>query len=233
LSPEALRRLETLEEFSDLGAGFQVALRDLELRGAGDLFGAEQSGFIHAVGYEYYQELLEEAIAEVKAELELPVGESAACKGPQCTVEADWPAQIPAAWIPHPAARLEIYRQFSGIPDEVALQALLRDLLDRFGDLPEPVLMLADVLRLRWLGDELGLRVIHVHKNQMRIEFRQAPVAKVLLHALHQLEGIQFSLHSEGERAGVTLRPVSHPKEALALLAQLGENLKSLSTQLP
>jgi len=71
-----------------------------------------------------------------------------------------------------------------------------------------------------------------VHKNQMRIEFRQAPVAKVLLHALHQLEGTQFSLHSEGERAGVTLRPVSHPKEALALLAQLGENLKSLSTQL-
>ena len=233
LSPEALRRLETLEEFSDLGAGFQVALRDLELRGAGDLFGAEQSGFIHAVGYEYYQELLEEAIGEVKAELELPVGESAACKGPQCTVEADWPAQIPAAWIPHPAARLEIYRQFSGIPDEVALQALLRDLLDRFGDLPEPVLMLADVLRLRWLGDELGLRVIHVRKNQMRIEFRQAPVAKVLLHALHQLEGIQFSLHSEGERAGVTLRPVSHSKEALALLAQLGENLESLSTQLP
>ncbi len=231
LSPEALRRLETLEEFSDLGAGFQIALRDLELRGAGDLFGAEQSGFIHAVGYEYYQELLEEAIAEVKAELDLPAEAVSRRKGPQCSVEADWPAQIPPDWVPHPAARLDIYRQFSNTPDEAALQELLRNLLDRFGELPEPLLMLADILRLRWLGDELDLQLIRVHKNQMRIDFRKAPSGRLLLHALHQLRDVQFHLHSEGERTGVTLRPVSHPKEALSILAQIAENLRTLSPQ--
>ncbi len=231
LSPEALRRLETLEEFSDLGAGFQIALRDLELRGAGDLFGAEQSGFIHAVGYEYYQELLEEAIAEVKAELDLPAQAVSPRKGPQCSVEADWPAQIPPEWVPHPAARLDIYRQLSNIPDEAALQELLRNLLDRFGELPEPVLMLADILRLRWLGDEVGLQLIRVHKNQMRIDFRKAPPGRLLLQALHQLRDVQFHLHSEGERTGVTLRPISHPKEALSILAQIAENLRTLSPQ--
>jgi transcription-repair coupling factor (superfamily II helicase) len=222
--------LETLEEFSDLGAGFQIALRDLELRGAGDLFGAEQSGFIHAVGYEYYQELLEEAIMEVKAELEIPHEGLSKRKGPQCTVEADWPAQIPSDWIPHPATRLDIYRQLSSTQNEAALQELLRSLIDRFGDLPEPVLMLADVLRLRWLGDELGLRAIRVHKNQMRVEFREAPPAATLLKALHQMRGVQFSLHNEGERVGVTWRPVSHPKEALALLSELAETLQNSST---
>jgi transcription-repair coupling factor (superfamily II helicase) len=230
LSPEALRRLETLEEFSDLGAGFQIALRDLELRGAGDLFGAEQSGFIHAVGYEYYQELLEEAIMEVKAELEVPHEGLSQRKGPQCTVEADWPAQIPSDWIPHPAARLDIYRQLSSTDNEAALQELLRSLIDRFGDLPEPVLTLADVLRLRWLGDELGLRAIRVHKSQMRVEFREAPPGAILLKALHQMRGVQFSLHNEGERVGVTWRPVSHPKEALVLLSELAETLQNPST---
>ncbi len=231
LSPEALRRLETLEEFSDLGAGFQIALRDLELRGAGDLFGAEQSGFIHAVGYEYYQELLEEAIAEVKAALELPVEEASRRTGPQCSIEADWPAQIPPEWIPHPAARLEIYRQFSSTTHEAALQELLRNLLDRFGVLPESVLMLADILRLRWLGDELDLRAIRVHKDQMRIEFRKVPEIQALLLALHQLPGVHFALHSETERFAVTLRPIRHPKEALAILAELAEKLRSPSAQ--
>ncbi len=228
LSPEALRRLETLEEFSDLGAGFEVALRDLELRGAGDLFGAEQSGFIHAVGYEYYQELLEEAIAEVKAELELPAGASSPRKGPQCSVEADWPVQIPPEWIPHPTTRLDIYRQLSATSDEAALQELLRGLLDRFGDLPEPVLMLADILRLRWLGDELRLRTIRVHKSQMRIEFRESPPLPMLLQALHELRGMQFSLHGEADRLVISLRPVTHPKEALAVLGELAENFLTL-----
>ncbi len=226
LSPEALRRLETLEEFSDLGAGFQIAMRDLEIRGAGDFFGAEQSGFIHAVGYDYYQELLEEAIAEIKAELQMEdLRSSTVPKGPRCSVEADWPAQLPPEWVPHPAARLEIYRQFSTTPDEAELQAYLRTLLDRFGDLPEPVLTLADILRLRWEGDRLGVKAIRIHKQQMRIEFLNSPPVPLLLQALYALRGFQFSLSSESPHLSVTLRPIRHSKEALAILGELWEHL--------
>ncbi len=222
LSSDALRRLEALEEFNDLGAGFQIALRDLEIRGAGDLFGRQQSGFIHAVGYDYYQEILEEAIATIKADLQLetvPVR-----KQPRCTVEADWPAQIPAEWIPYPATRLEIYRRLSATENEAALQAILRELQDRFGSLPEAVLTLADVLRLRWLGDKLGVSAIRAQRKGLQLSLPPDTPLQPLLQALHQLN-YSFHLSSEKSTLDVELRPVAHAKETLALLEMLSKHL--------
>lgn len=224
LSPEALRRLEALEEFSELGAGFQIALRDLEIRGAGDLFGRQQSGFIHAVGYDYYQEILEEAIAAIKAELQLEAPPIR--KQPRCTVEADWPAQIPADWIPYPATRLEIYRSLSAADNEAALQATLRALQDRFGSLPEAVLNLADVLRLRWLGEALGIVAIRAQRKALKLSMKPDTPLQPLLEALHTLK-CQFHLSSEKDTLDVELRPIIHPKEALALLETLQNHLSS------
>jgi transcription-repair coupling factor (superfamily II helicase) len=169
LSPDALRRLEALEEFSDLGSGFQIAMRDLEIRGAGDFFGREQSGFIADIGYDLYQKFLEEAIAQLKEEEGLGLDDSLSLSPlAECVVESDWKAYVPQTWIPYPATRLEIYHRFSQTRDETDLQALLRELLDRFGSLPPEVLTLADIIRLRWIGDKLQSPYIRVRKGKAR-----------------------------------------------------------------
>lgn len=171
LNPNALRRLEALEEFSDLGSGFQIAMRDLEIRGAGDLFGKEQSGFIADIGYDLYQEFLEQAIAEIQQEEGLLPAQPLPVQLLRCTVECDWPARLPETWIPYPSTRLEVYTRLSQATCESDLQALLRELADRFGPLPEAVLTLADILRLRWVGDQLGILAIRVRKERARLAF--------------------------------------------------------------
>ncbi|MEN2992141.1 MAG: transcription-repair coupling factor [Bacteroidia bacterium] len=181
LSPDALRRLRALEEFSDLGSGFQIAMRDLEIRGAGDLLGREQSGFIADIGYELYQRYLEEAIARIKEEENLEGLAPPEVPLAQCVVECDWDARLPSEWIPYPATRLEVYRRLSAVRQEAELQAFLRELLDRFGSLPPAVLTLADILRLRWLGDSLGLPYIQVHRGRVRLPFpSETPPAALL-----------------------------------------------------
>ncbi|MCS7188466.1 MAG: transcription-repair coupling factor [Bacteroidia bacterium] len=229
LSPEALRRLEALEEFSELGSGFQIAMRDLEIRGAGDLFGKEQSGFIAEIGYDLYQQFLEEAIAQLKEE----EGWEGAISRPlcpplsQCSIECDWLARIPSEWIPYPATRLEIYQRLNAIQDEASLQHLLRELVDRFGPLPEAVLTLADVLRLRWIGDELGLSRIQIHKHHSRLTFSREIDLGVLVKFLDSLRpSYNFRFIPDEKLLIVEIAPVAHSKELLSLLESLGEALR-------
>lgn len=231
LSPDALRRLEALEEFSDLGSGFQIAMRDLELRGAGDLFGREQSGYIADIGYDLYQEYLEEAIAEIQAEegIELLPATSRP-KAPTCTLECDWEARIPESWLPYAATRLEVYRKLSSANSEEELQSVLRELMDRFGTLPPEVLLLADILRLRWLGDRLRLPYIQVRKQKVRLPLPpDTPISPLLAYmdTLRPRPAFQF-VPTESQLI-LEVSGMSSPKYLLAFIEGLAEALSSSS----
>ncbi|MCS7297146.1 MAG: transcription-repair coupling factor [Bacteroidia bacterium] len=228
LTPEALRRLEALEEFSDLGSGFQIAMRDLELRGAGNLFGREQSGFIAEIGYDLYRQYLEEAINRIREEegfepLPLPPSE------PQCTVECDWEVRLPEEWIPYPATRLEIYRKLGATSCEAELQAVLRELLDRFGPLPPSVLTLADVMRLRWVGDKLGLPYIFVRRQKARLPL---PLSTPLDAVIAYLDNLQprpkFQFVPSEQGLNLEIEGISSSKSLLSILEGLQGVLNNL-----
>ncbi len=222
LNPNALRRLEALEEFSDLGSGFQIAMRDLEIRGAGDLFGKEQSGFIADIGYDLYQEFLEQAIAEIQQEEGLLPAEPLPVQTLRCAVECDWPARLPETWIPYPATRLEVYTRLSQATCESALQELLRELADRFGPLPEAVLTLADILRLRWLGDRVGVLAIRVRKARARLAFPPETDPLALIQRLDPIrDTYPFCFIPDEKELLIELQGIHSAKDLLAILEQL------------
>lgn len=159
LSTDARKRLHALEEYSDLGDGFKVAMRDLDIRGAGNLLGAEQSGFVSDLGFETYHKILDEAIMELKEtefkELFAQEIEDRRLKT-ECNIETDLQILIPDGYVKNVTERLSLYSQLDNIENEETLSAFLLSLKDRFGDLPAEVLELVDVVRLRWLAEEIG-----------------------------------------------------------------------------
>jgi transcription-repair coupling factor (superfamily II helicase) len=180
LSGDARRRLRAIEEFSDLGAGFNIAMQDLDIRGAGNLFGAEQSGFIADIGFETYRKILDEAVAELRAEgvagADKLVGgggsvptENAPMRYIEDThIEIDTEAGIPDDYVGQAAEKLKLYRAIDEAADEGALQSLARELEDRFGPIPAETLTLMNVVRLRWLAVALGFERVKV-KNGLAI----------------------------------------------------------------
>lgn len=178
LSKDAQKRLKALEEFSDIGSGFHIALRDLDIRGAGDLLGAEQSGFIADVGYDTYHKILDEAIMELKEEhfAEL-FGEELAAKREKgeyvsdCTIESDLAILIPQSYLPSTSERLIFYNRIAAAESEKELQGISREMIDRFGPIPAVVLELLDSVRLRWLGRRLGMEKIVMKGNMLRLYF--------------------------------------------------------------
>src|SRR5436305_12286024 len=126
----AARRLKAIEEFTELGAGFKIALRDLEIRGAGNILGTQQSGHIAAVGYELYCQLLENAVRSMK---KLPA------KAPlETTIDLPWPAYLPHDYVPDQKGRIEVYRRLARVRDAAKLDDFRQELRDRYGLLPEP-----------------------------------------------------------------------------------------------
>ncbi len=141
LTPEARRRLQVLQEFSDLGAGFRVATHDLEIRGAGELLGKAQSGHIAAIGFDLYSELLEEAVRRLRGE---PVD-----KPPEPEIRLRVPAHFPADYVPDPAQRLELYERLTRVRGPGEVDEIGYEIIDRFGPLPAPVEHLLEVMKIR------------------------------------------------------------------------------------
>ncbi len=172
LTQEARRRLNIVEEFSDLGSGFNIAMQDLDIRGAGDMLGGEQSGFISDIGYETYQRILNEALLELKeTEFKEVFKEEMAQKDTvdfvtDCLVETDEELRFPEAYIDNIAERMHLYRELDNINDEEQLQKFEADLIDRFGPLPESGQRLLEIVRIRRTAKNLGIEKI-VFKNQM------------------------------------------------------------------
>ena len=166
LTDDARERLKAVEQFSDLGSGFDIAMRDLDIRGAGALLGAEQSGFIEDVGYETYHNILDQAVKELRDEEFDDVFDGEAVPpGPETSVDVEEDAYIPESYLRDNTERLNLYRRISDAPDETTLVDLLDEMEDRFGDAPVPVQNLLTGARLRLLGERLRMPKV-VYKNE-------------------------------------------------------------------
>jgi transcription-repair coupling factor (superfamily II helicase) len=163
LSDIAKKRLQTIAQYTELGSGFKIALRDLELRGAGNILGPEQHGHILEVGFDFYCKLLEEAVKTekgIKIEEERPV---------EIDLQAD--AYIPLDYIPDPAQRINIYRKFASCNELETLEKIREELEDRYGDIPSPCLTLFELVELRRLATRLGIDKISEEESEVEIEF--------------------------------------------------------------
>ena len=178
LTPEARKRLKAIEEFSDLGSGFNIAMRDLDIRGAGNLLGGEQSGFINEIGFEMYQKILDEAIMELRSEHEelrdTNVGGSQKYTQKQhsqyisdCAIDTDMEILIPDNYVNNITERLNLYRELDDSNTEEQLLKFETSLRDRFGPVPEQAIELIHTIRLRWLAMEIGFEKLLLKNNRM------------------------------------------------------------------
>ncbi len=167
LTPEASKRLRAIEEFSELGSGFNIAMRDLDIRGAGNILGGEQSGFISDIGFEMYHKILDEAILELKETEfnELYKEEMQKEYVRDCQIETDMAILITDDYITSITERLSLYKELDNIQEEVELQRFRLRLIDRFGPVPPQTEELINTLRLRWIARELGFEKI-IMKNE-------------------------------------------------------------------
>lgn len=170
ITEDARRRLKAIEEFSDLGSGFNIAMQDLDIRGAGNLLGAEQSGFITEMGFETYQKILSEAMEELGVETGMNTVAQRSNFVQECTIETDQPAHIPDEYINITSEKIRIYKAIDSMSSEKEINAYIKRLADRFGPLPEELSNLFCVLKLRNLGAQLGFEKIIV-KNGILIAF--------------------------------------------------------------
>jgi transcription-repair coupling factor (superfamily II helicase) len=170
ISDDARRRLKAIESFSDLGSGFNIAMQDLDIRGAGNLLGAEQSGFITDMGFETYQKILAEAMEELGMETGIATRTSSESFISDCTIETDQLALIPDSYIDMTAEKIRIYKELDSISSEKGLSDMKSKLTDRFGTMPVELDRLFDIVRIRQLGKNLGFEKIIV-KNGVLIAF--------------------------------------------------------------
>lgn len=176
LTTEARKRLQTLEEFSDLGDGFKVAMRDLDIRGAGNLLGAEQSGFITDLGFEMYHKILDEAVQELKenefaALFEADLKEKVEILVQDCVIETDMELLIPETYVSNISERLSLYSKLDNIKKEEELLSYIQIIQDRFGPIPEVVEDLFETVRLRWLAEQLGFEKLVLKNEVMKCYF--------------------------------------------------------------
>jgi len=172
LPKATLQRLQALEEFTDLGSGFHLAMRDLEIRGTGNLLGAEQSGFVETMGFETYTRVLEEAVAELKEEefRELFAGRER--RGPvETVVEADLDALLPESYVENSGERLAVYRKLYGVGSGEQLEEVATELRDRFGAHPAEVENLFALIRVKLEAQKVGLVKVSVGGGEMEADF--------------------------------------------------------------
>lgn len=170
ITEDARRRLKAIESFSDLGSGFNIAMQDLDIRGAGNLLGAEQSGFITDMGFETYQKILAEAMEELGVETGIMTKSSNESYVSDCTIETDQLALIPDTYIDVTAEKIRIYKELDSLTSDKDLENMGKRLEDRFGKMPEELARLFDIVRIRQLGLKLGFEKIII-KNGVIIAF--------------------------------------------------------------
>ncbi|WP_276816774.1 transcription-repair coupling factor [Segatella maculosa] len=183
LTPEARRRLEALENFSELGSGFNLAMQDLDIRGAGNLLGAEQSGFMEDLGFETYQKILSQAITELKndefhdiyAEQLADGNDTGEMFVEDCAIESDLEMYLPDNYVPGSSERMLLYRELDSINDDKDLEAYRQRLEDRFGKVPHEGRELMQVVPLRRLGKQLGCEKIMLRQGKMNMQFVANP----------------------------------------------------------
>ena len=233
LTPVARRRLQAIESFSDLGSGIHIAMQDLDIRGAGNLLGAEQSGFIADLGYETYQKILKEAVTELRTE---EFSDTFTSEEPEeekefvadCVIESDMELLLPAWYVPQESERITLYRELDSIEREMDLQEFRSRLLDRFGKIPPETAELMRVPRLRRLARQLGVEKVALKQGTMYLYFvdesnkayYQSPMFGRLITYLQQ-NSQRVKIREKNGRRSFAIASVPTVETAVAILTEI------------
>ena len=237
LTHDARRRLRAIEEFSELGSGFNIAMQDLDIRGSGNLLGGEQSGFIADVGFETYQRILNEAITEIRNG-EFTGGNEAvsettvqpAVEKPRTYVsdfqiDTDLEIMFPDEYISNIAERIRLYKELNEIQSEESLGLFAKNLTDRFGPLPEPAAALLDIVRIKWKAVKLGIEKILLKNDLLIAHFISDPESlfyrsQLFVSIMNYVNRFpnQMSVRQKESKLSLTIRPVKTVKSAIQVL---------------
>lgn len=239
MTEDARKRIQALEQFSELGSGFNIAMKDLEIRGAGDLLGGEQSGFINEIGFETYQKIMNEAIEELKEnefkdlyEEEGDGQEKEYVKDIQ--IDTDFELLFPDEYINNITERLNLYNELATIKDDEGLVAFEQKLIDRFGALPKPAQALLTSMRIKWLATKMGLEKLVLKQGKMvgyfvgdqQSDYYQSPAFRHVLKFVQQfptLSKMKEKQTKNGLRLLLTFENVKSLKRAHELLQMVFE----------
>lgn len=240
LSSDARKRLQTLEEFSELGDGFKVAMRDLDIRGAGDLLGSEQSGFITDLGFDAYHKILDEAVQELKETEFADLFKTEISLKPlvrDCVIETDLEILIPEQYVNSISERLSLYSKLDDIKDEQALAEFETMLTDRFGALPPTVQDLIQTVRLRWLAEKIGFEKLvikettmrgHILNDETRADYFQSDAFGKLI-AYIQMHARTCRLKESGKKVVTTFEQVRNVQQAIDILREVAGEPQPMS----
>jgi transcription-repair coupling factor (superfamily II helicase) len=233
LTSEARKRLEALVQFSDLGSGFNIAMKDLDIRGAGNMLGGEQSGFISEIGFEMYQKILNEAMQELKESefKEMFDDRNTDTFGnfvQDCIFETDMEVRIPDDYVNNVAERLSLYQALDNLKDKAALEAFSTQLVDRFGPLPIAVKELLFSFELRWLAEELGMERLVIKSEKLvgyfisnpQSPFYETETFTLLLNKIMSI-GKEYRLVQNNDKLRLVIEPVRHIKDAFEKMTGL------------
>ena len=239
LNPESRRRLQAIENFSDLGSGIHIAMQDLDIRGAGNMLGAEQSGFIADLGYETYQKILTEAVNELKNEeftelyetQELKAGEekiSGEDFVTECNIESDLELLFPDEYIPSSSERILLYRELDSLELDRDVEAYKSRLKDRFGEIPPEGMELIRIVSLRRLGKRLGIEKIFLKAGRMTLFFVSNPdspyfqsdaFGRVITYMAHNPR--QCTLREQGGKRSMIIKEVATVETAVSIMQEI------------
>ena len=228
ITEDARRRLKAIESFSDLGSGFNIAMQDLDIRGAGNLLGAEQSGFITDMGFETYQKILAEAMEELGVETGIMTKSSNESYVSDCTIETDQLALIPDTYIDVTAEKIRIYKELDSLTSDKDMENMGKRLEDRFGKMPEELVRLFDIVRIRQLGLKLGFEKIIIKNGVIIAFFISNPLSQYyrsdrfagILEKVSQHPKL-FELKQNDNKLRVFVRNVDGIAKAYAILKKL------------
>ena len=242
LTEDARKRLKTIEEFSELGSGFNIAMRDLDIRGAGNLLGAEQSGFISEIGFEMYHKILDEAILELKQTEFKDHFEEGSEDDPgfvkNCVLETDLQLLIPSDYVESTQERLSLYKDLDNFDKEIQLEKFAEDMKDRFGTIPPETEGLFMAIRLRWLAGKLGFEKIilkagkfigHFISNQDSVFYSGETFLAIL--AFVQQHPRKCLLKESEKKLVLTVNQVSTIEGAYEFLQKMCETMKAAKAE--
>ena len=230
MSSDAKKRLQTLERFSDLGSGFNIAMKDLEIRGSGDLLGPEQTGFINEIGFDAYQKILNEAIEELKHE-ELKhyfPNKNELFFVKDCLIDTDFEVLIPDEYVNSVNKRLELYKELNELSNFNELEAFKNSLIDRFGELPNEVEKLLKLVELKWTGKKIGFKKV-ILKSQKLIGYFIVDKDSKYYQSEQFSQVLKFvqthfsvcKMQEKNDKLSLVISNIYNVKDALAILRKL------------
>ncbi len=228
VTDEARRRLKAIESFSDLGSGFNIAMQDLDIRGAGNMLGAEQSGFITDMGFETYQKILQEAMEELGMETGMDTRRANEAFTVDCTIETDLPALIPDEYIDITAEKIRIYKELDSIEDAKQLERMKGIMEDRFGKMPAEVERLFEIVRIRQLASKIGFEKVIIKNgimiaffisNQLSPFYKSDTFERIIMNV--NAHGNIYEMKQSNDKLKIICRNVDGTDKALSLLNNL------------